>query len=119
MAADGSYLVSGGKRLFSRVWWLFTNAIMQCNVLMLGHICSYLVASGCGKWQVAVCALFVVFWWQVSFLLCLVALPYLLVAFGCFPMSGGGAGLLVAGASANPIVWREGKREIHFGEEKM
>ena len=49
-----------------------------------------------------VCALFVVFWWQVSLLWCLVALPYLLVAFGCFPMFGGGACLLVSGVSANP-----------------
>ena len=59
------------------------------------------MASGCSL-VFGVCALFVVFWWQVGLLLCLVAFPDLLVAFGCFPMSGGGAGLLVSGASANP-----------------
>ena len=45
-------------------------------------------------------ALFV--WWQVSVPCCHVVVLYLLVACGCFPMSGGGACLLVSGASANP-----------------
>ena len=52
--------------------------------------------------------------------MCLVALPYLLVAFGCFPMPGGGAGLLVAGASANPNSLEGGEEgDTFWGSENV